>query len=131
MGGFCFLQRTERTAGYKAVGRLVLGSLRGNDKPREVGWTSRGILCLNGGGADGRLGRAVVQQRGSDGVRPERLLQLQDEAEVLLADDLAGLRGQPFGGGLRGLAVGLACLRVHRAVHHEVLFVEGSSAFPG
>lgn len=79
------------------------------------------------GGADGRLGRAVVQQRGGGGVRPDRFLQLQDEAEVLLADNLLRLRGQPVGVCLRGLAVGFAGLRVHGAVGHEELLVEGGA----
>ena len=39
------------------------------------------------GGADGRLGDAAVQQSGGGGGCPDRLLQLQGEAEVLLADD--------------------------------------------
>ena len=81
------------------------------------------------GGADGRLGRAVVQQRGGGGVRPDRLLQLQDEAEVLLADDLFRLRGQPVGVCLGGLAVGLAGLRVHWAVGDKELLVECSASF--
>ena len=68
------------------------------------------------GGADSRLGRAVVKLRGGGRMRPDRLLQLQDEAEVLLADDLLRLLGQPVGVCLRCLAVGFAGLRVHGAV---------------
>ena len=81
------------------------------------------------GGADCRLGRAVVQQRGGGRVRPDRFLQLQDEAEVLLADNLLRLAAQPVGVCLRGLAVGLVCLRVHWSVGDEELLVEGGSAF--
>ena len=81
------------------------------------------------GGADGRLGRPVVQQRGCGGVRPDGLLEFQDEAEVLLADDLLRLRDQPVGASLRGLAVGLAGLRVHGAVGDEKLLVECFAPF--
>ena len=80
-------------------------------------------------GADGRLGRAVVQKGGGRVVKPDRLLELQDEAEVLWADDFAGLRRNPLGVCLGGLAVGLARLRVHGTVRHEELLVEGGSAF--
>ena len=62
-------------------------------------------------------------------VHPNRLLQFHDESEVLGADDFARLRCQPLGVCLGCLAVGLACLGVHRAVRHEVLLVEGGSAF--
>ena len=79
------------------------------------------------GGADGRLGRAVVQQRGGGRVRPDRLLQLQDEAEVLLADNLLRLATQPVGVCLRGLAVWLVCLRIHWTVGDEELLVEGGT----
>ena len=57
-------------------------------------------------------------------MRPDRLLQLQDEAEVLLADNLLRLAGQPVGVCLRGLAVGLVCLRVHGTVGDKELLVE-------
>lgn len=80
-------------------------------------------------GADGRLGDAVVQEGGGRVVQPDRFLELHDEAEVPGADDFARLRRNPLGVCLGGLAVGLACLRVHRAVRHKVLLVEGGSAF--
>ena len=76
------------------------------------------------GGSDGRLGRAAVQQRGGGRLRPDRLLELQDEAEVLRADNLARLRGHPLGVCLGRLAVWLVGLRVHGAVGHEELLVE-------
>lgn len=76
------------------------------------------------GGADSRLGRAVVKQRGSGRMRPDRLLQFGDEAVVPAGEDFLCLGGKPIGIGLGRLAVGLVGPGVDRAVADEILVVE-------